>query len=213
MTALASDIIASVRGTLLDASGATWSDTELLRYADEAIKATCLVKPDAYTVQAALALAAGTEQSLPADSTGLVDIIRNSASRSAVTLVDKELLVESNRFFPAATGSVDIEHFTADPRNPRRFLVSPPAANTSSVVAVYGITPASMASTAAAFPLPDAYVPCTIDYVLSRAYGKNSRRQDLAKEDYHKRQWAGALGLKSQSQALLTPHVAQTPGQ
>lgn len=208
MTALASDIVTSARGTLLDVNGVTWPDAELLRYANEAIKATCFVKPDAYTVQTVVTLEAGTEQSLPADSTGMVDIIRNSVSKSSVTLVDKELLVESNRFFSAAAGSVDIEHFAVDPRNPRRFLVSPPATDESAVVSVYGITPAVMASTATSFPLPDAYVPCTIDYVLSRAYGKNSKRQDLAKEDYHKRQWAGALGLKSQSQIALTPRVA-----
>lgn len=213
MTITAGDVTGTARGLLLDAAATTWSDADLLGYYNEGLRATCLVKPDVYTTQASLTLVTGTEQQLPADSTGLVNVIRNTASKSVVTQVDQELLMEANRFWPAATVSVDIEHYTVDPRNPRRFLVYPPAANTSAVVTVYGITPTAAAATSDAFPFPDAYQAPLVDYVLARAYGKNSKRQDLAKETYHMQAWGKALGMKAAAQVALSPRVSQSPGE
>lgn len=213
MTITAGDITGSARTLLLDVAVVTWSVDELRGYLNEAIRATCLVKPDVYTTQAAITLVTGIEQQLPSDSTGLVNIIRNNVSGLTVTPVDNELLTESNRFYPAGATSVDIEHFTFDPRQPRRFLVYPPAANTASVWAVYGVTPAVLAADVDNFPLPDAYQAPMIDYVLARAYGKNSKKQDLTKETYHMQAWGKALGMKSAAQVTLSPRVSQSPGE
>lgn len=213
MTITAGDITGLARKLLLDAAAVTWSAAELRDYYNEGVRATCLVKPDAYTTQAALTLVTGIEQQLPSDATGLVNIIRNTASKTAVTQVDTELLVESNRFYPAGATSVDVEHFTFDPRQPRRFLVYPPAANTSSVMAVYGVTPDAATGDTDAFPLPEAYQQPLVDYVLARAYSKNSKKQDLTKESYHMQAWGKALGMKAAAQVTLSPRVSQSPGE
>jgi hypothetical protein len=213
MTITAGDITGPARKLLLDVAAVTWPASELHDYLNEGIRATCLIKPDVYTTQAPLTLITGIEQQLPSDSTGLVSIIRNTASKSTITQVDTELLVEANRFYPAGTTSVDVEHFTFDPRQPRRFLVYPPATNTSSVIAVYGITPAEIAADSDDFPLPEAYQAPLIDYVLARAYGKNSKKQDLTKETYHMQAWGKALGMKASAQVTLSPRVSQSPGE
>src|ERR1700741_4588893 len=173
MTITAGDITGFARTLLLDVAAVTWSADELRGYLNEAIRATCLVKPDVYTTQAAVTLATGIEQQLPSDSTGLVNIIRNNASGLTIT----------------------------------------PAAKTASVWAVYAITPAALAADVDPFPLPDAYQAPMIDYVLARAYGKNSKKQDLTKETYHMQAWGKALGMKSAAQVTLSPHVSQSPGE
>ena len=209
---LASDILTPARGTLLDASAVAWSDAELLGYLNEGIRETVLVKPDVYPVRGALALAAGIVQVLPADGVVLIDITHNVASGRVVTVTDLALLQEANRFYPAATQQAEVENFATDPRDPRRYIVFPPNNAAGSVYAVYGGTPAGLATTGDTFPLTDVYQPPLISYVLSRAYAKNSKRQDLTKAAAYRQQWAQGLGMKSAATVAAVPHVSQSPG-
>jgi hypothetical protein len=206
MTLAAATIVASVRGTLIDASAVTFSDAVLVQYLNEGIAATCFVKPEAYPLEQSLALTAGIRQTLPAGATGLLDVIATGAG-TAVTQVDKALLEAADPNWPSANPVQAIDHYTADPRLPLQWLCYPPAAVGATAVVRYGaVPPAIMIS--GNVPLPDAYEACLIDYTLSRAYAMNSKKQDTTKEAYHKQQWGSALGLKTQSQVTNTPRIA-----
>lgn len=206
MTTSAAEIVSSVRGTLIDASAVTFSDAVLVQYLNEGTSATCFVKPEAYPVEASLALTAGIRQALPAGATGLLDVIA-TGSGTSVTQVDKALLEAADPNWPSATPVVAIDHYTADPRLPLQWLCYPPAAIGATAVVRYGAVPPEI-TISDNIALPDAYKACLIDYVLSRAYAMNSKKQDTTKEAYHKQQWGAALGLKTQSQVSNTPRIA-----
>lgn len=208
---LASDIIAPARHTLLDASGVSWSDAELLAYVNEAIRDSVAAKPDIYPVSDEIPLVPGIIQALPVGGVLLIDITHNTDTGRTVSVVDLPLLQEANRFWPAATQQSEVENFAVDPRTPRKFLVSPPNDGAGRVHGTYGGTPAALAATTDTFPLLDIYQPAMTAYVIGRAYAKNSKRQDLAKAATYRQQWAQALGAKSVATATTVPRVSRSP--
>lgn len=213
----ASTILDSVSGTLLDTAERTWTSDEKLGYLNEALRATALVKADFYVVETSVALVAGVKQSVPDDGVSLIDIPRNTFNASAqpgriITQVDKSLLDESNRFWPAGTAQMTIEHYTEDPRNPRKFIVFPPSDGTSVVDMVYGAIPPQVMYPAEEMDVNDIYqVPLT-DFVLSKCYAKNSKRQDLTKSAAYMQSWAKSVGARSSAQIAVAPRVASEPG-
>lgn len=212
--ALAASVITNAASvTLVDTDHVTWTEAELLGYLNEALLATALVKPDLVTKQEAITLVAGVLQNLPADGIALIDIKRNAiGTKRVVTEVDAQLLAEVQRFWPAGTEEVAVEHFTVNPAAPRQFDVYPPNDGTGQVIALYGVTPTVLASTADNIPVVDTYQQPLTQYVLSRAYAKNTKRQDLVKAAEAMQSWARAVGAKSQAQMSISPKVASQPG-
>jgi hypothetical protein len=208
----AADVLDSARLTLIDSAQTTWSQAELIGYLNEALRATSAAKADFYTIRENIEMDAGALQELPAGGVSLIDIFENAYSGIPVTLVDKELLDECNRFLAPEDRERDVQHFTADPRDPRRFVVTPPNDGTGEVRSVFGAVHPEIATADDDLLVNGIYQPVLIDYVLHRAYAKNSKRQDLTKSGYHKQQWGQALGLKSQSQAAIAPKVAVSEG-
>jgi len=213
MTIAASTIVDEAATLLLDTAHRTWPLAELLGYLNEALRATAFVKPDMYTVEEAFTPTVGVLQNLPSDGVAFMDITQNLIGRKRnVTQADEGLLEEANRFWPAATPQAEVEHFTADPRNPRRFRVFPPADGTGSVQILYGAVPPTIVYDTEDIPVPDSFQTALLDFVLSRAYAKNSKKQDMAKSSFYRQAWAAALGLKSQAQIAIAPHTSQSPG-
>lgn len=209
MALTAGDITSNARTTLLDAAAVYWTDAELRRYLDEAIRATVAVKPDAYPVRGYQPLVAGTVQTIPADGVALTDITHNEVGGRVVTIVDLAMLQEANRFWPAATQQAQVEHFAIDARDPRRFMCFPPNDGAGSVFMIYGGTPAALTSAGATLPLLDIYDKALTAGVLARAYAKNSKRQDLSKATLYEQQWAQLVGARTQAQIAITPRVAE----
>lgn len=211
---LASELIDGARLTLIDSAKVTWSDAELLGYLNEALRATAFGKPDMYTIRGFVSLVSGESQQIPAAGIALMDIDRNSDANGGriVTQVDKSLLAECSRFWPAGTKQARVEHFTADPREPRRFRVYPPNNGAGSVDMLYGAVPTALTSVSDTIPVADTYQAALTAYVLSRAYAKNSKRQDLTKTSSYQGQWGQLLGLKSKAQVATSPRVTEVPG-
>lgn len=208
---LASVIVNACRVTLLDASATAWSDAELLGYLMEAQRTVCFLKPDAYTKREYVALVSGIKQALPADGIAILDVGDNEASGRACTLVDRDLLDHANRFWPAATAAVDAQHWAADPRDPKRFDITPPNAGTGSLEILYGAYTPSTALLAD-ITLIDSYQRPLECFTLARAYEKNSKRQDLAKAGVYMQQFMQMLGVKSTAQIAVAPKVSDSPG-
>ncbi len=217
----AATVLDSAATTLLDVAHRTWTADELLGYLNEAMRATAAARPtDFYVVEDSFPVAAGVIQNLPADAIVLIDIPRNSAgvpsgitpSSRIITQVDKGLQDEADRFWPAGTPQTQVEHFTFDPRNPRRWACYPPNDGTGAVDLVYAAFPPQVMYAAEELPVPDSYEPPLINYVLAKAYAKNSKRQDLSTTSGFMAQWGQALGLDSQSIVAAATKVASSPG-
>ena len=206
-------LLSGVSETLLDTARRTWDLTELVGYLNEALRATSFVKPDMFTVRDFVTLAAGIAQDLPEGGVALLDISDNEVSGRAITQTDLALLQEENRFWPAATREVDAENYAADPRTPRRFYIFPPNDGTGSVRITYGAVPDTLTgSSGEEIPVPSSYQTALTNFVLAKAYAKNSRKQDLTKSSAYMQQWGALLGLKSQAQVAVAPKVAVSPG-
>jgi hypothetical protein len=211
---LASDFINGadgVRVTLIDAAKRTWSDAELLGYLNQALRQLCTVKPDAYVKRAYIPMVAGTNQQLPADGLLLMDLDNNEVSQQSVTMVVRSLLDHQNRYWQAATQELDVEHYAADPRDPRRFDVTPPNNGSGSVRATYGAIPAPILLTDV-LPIPDSYDYPLRCFVLSRAYAKSGQRQDLGKVGGLMGEFRAALGLDAQVQTTVAPSPKRESG-
>lgn len=221
MSTTAQQVLSRVRDTLLDEAAVAWSDPDLLNYLNEAQRAAVFLKTDANPVQEHVGLAVGIVQSIPQgqsgvlDGVGVLDVTHNFSGTTAgrvVTLVDKELLDETNRFWPSSTPESVVENWCADPRDPTRFYVSPPNDGTGIVNVVYGAIPDQVFTTSQSIGLRDTYVPFIINYMLAQAYGKNSLRGDTAKSGYYMQQALQMLGIRAQTQIAVAPKVSQSPG-
>ncbi len=214
----ASTILDSAAVTLLDVAHRTWASSELLGYLNQALYATAFVKPDMYVVENDVALVEGITQPLPDDGIAVINVKRNriifpdTGVERVITQCDSGLLDESNRFWPAGTKTRRVEHFTADPRNPRRYDVFPPNDGTGLVVLVYGAVPPTIMYEQEEMQVPDSFMPALLDFVLGRAYEKNSKRQDLTKSAAYFQRWGQLVGLKSQAQIAIAAKVASEPG-
>lgn len=216
---LASDLVDSCRVILIDAAAATWSNTDLVGYASDFESHTAMLKPDVYTVRSYIPLVAGTRQQLP-DGTdpalpvgiAVLDMGDNEVSGRAVTLVERELLDSENRFWPAATRETDVQHWCADPRDPKRFDVTPPNNGNGSIECLYGAVPPRLADMDSELTLGDQYKVAGEWFILSRAYSANTKRQDLTKSTGYLQQYMNALGIKSTAQVAVAPKVSAQVG-
>lgn len=211
MTLLASTILDSVRKTTLDGAARAYGNAELLMFLTEALRATAGEKLDFYTKCIFVTLVAGELQQLPADGVGLLNVIRNSVANGGrvITQVQRDLLNEASRFWPAGTRQAEVENFTADPRDPLRFQVFPPNDGTGSVEVLYGACPPAVTATGDAMVVLDVYEGALVNYVLAKCYGVSSKKQDLAKFNGYMGQYRQMMGLKTKSQYALAPRVAE----
>lgn len=208
-TVTAAEILSTARSTLLDAAATAWSQQDLLDYLNQAFRASSGAKPDFYVVKDNVELTEGPEQSLPTGGVQVLDILENAYSGQVVTLVDRELIDETNRFWPVTDRGRDAQHYAVDPRDPARFTVMPPNDGTGEVRALYGALHPTIAlgDIDDALLVSDKFQPALISYVLHRAYAKNSQRQDMAKSSFYKQQWAADLGLDTRAQAAVAPRA------
>lgn len=218
MTVLVGPLLDSVSVTLLDTARRSWPlQTDLVPYLNEALAATAAIKPDMYTRQEFFAPEPGVSQVIPDDGVALLNVIYNEASGRVITQVDGGLLDEANRFWPGATQELDVQHFAIDPRDPRRFNVTPPSTGVNSNFAasiqiLYGAVPVVTGSSGEEIPISANFGPILTNYVLGKCYGKNSKKQDLTKMQAYMNAWGALVGLKSKGQIAVSPRVSVPEG-
>ncbi len=219
-------IFGDVRRTLLDVGENAWTDDDMFEYLNDALRATANAKPDMYTKEVDRELVAGTEQTIPDDGIQLFDIYFNvdgddtvgSGTGKVVTLADRELIDEVNRFWPTEDsteggGASDIvDHFYIDTRNPTRFTVSPPNDGDGEVRIFYGALPTVIGEyeLGEEMEISDKFKPTLVYYMLFRAYGKNSKRQDITKSDFYYKLWASNVGVSTQAIRAMAPKDPST---
>ena len=220
------DIIERVEHVLQDTS-IRWPRTELQSWINESYLAITLLRPDANAKTGTFTCAAGSRQVLTVQfSSGLqlLDVTRNLANAStkrAVRLVSRAVLDDQRPAWHSETGTVNIQHYMYDPRQPKEFFVYPPATTAAQVEVVYADAPSAHALTesqldpAAGSPnttvvnLDDIYMSPMIDWVLYRAYSKdaeygaNEQRAQAAYGAFN-----AAIGAKSQTDSAVSPKIA-----
>lgn len=209
--------------TLQDNTSIRWPVSELVRYLNDAQREVILYRPDAAVTNAAVPLVTGSRQNLPVGGTKLVEVVRNSAgTKRAVRMVNREILDAQLPGWHAQTGVTEILHYMYDTREPRVFYVYPPAAATGAAVDLsYASMPADIAepsegalytSVTGNLGVPDIYGNAVQDYVLYRAYNKDSEYAgNAARAQAHYAAFANALGVEVKATVAVAPNPVSNP--
>ncbi len=220
------DIIRNVEHVLQDTS-IRWPRTELQNWINEAYLAIILLRPDANAKTGTFTCAAGSRQQLTAQFASglkLLDITRNLAATSdkrAVRLVARSVLDDQRPTWHAEAGTVNIQHFMYDPRQPKEFFVYPPATTAAELEVIYADAVVSHTLSESALDptgsntevilLDDIYQSSITDWVLYRAYSKDAEygsNEARAVASYNA--FNAALGTKNQVDAASAPSATST---
>ena len=225
MSIAAQALIRRVVETLQDTTSIRWPVAELVRYLNDGQREIIVHRPDAMVTNASLALIAGTKQSLPANGAKLIDVVRNSAgNKRAIRMCAREILDAQSPGWHNLSGVTEIVHFMFDPRDPKVFYVYPPAAASgASVDLVYSALPTDIAEPAAGtdfaavtgnISVPDIYSNALQDYVLYRAYTKDSQYAgNEARAQARYAAFANALGIEIKATVAVAPSASGNPNQ
>lgn len=205
--------------TLIDTAGIILQDTsqvrfpqaELMTFLNDAQREIVLHRPDAQTVNGTMTCVAGSKQSLPTSPNAglrLIDVVRNDGGR-AITQIDRKILDETlpDWHNTTADATKKIEHFVYDPADPKNFYVYPNATSSMDIEIIYSIAPSDITySTTVTITLDDIYANAILDYMLYRAYQKDSEYAGNAERSMmHYQSFANGLGIKTRADAATDP--------
>lgn len=225
MAISAQSIVRRAVETLQDNTSIRWPVNELVRYMNDGQREIVLHRPDSMVTNATVNLVAGTKQALPANGAKLIEVVRNAGAggtKRAVRLCIREILDAQSPGWHNISGTQDILHYMFDPRDPRVFYVYPPSTGVSSSVdLVYAAYPTDISepsdgalytAVTGNISLPDIYGNCLLDYILYRAYMKDSEYAGNAQRAVaHYTAFANALGIEIKATIAVAPTTTANP--
>lgn len=212
MTTTVRSIITKASELLHDVQNVHWTIDGLVASLSDAQLETVAIKPDTSIAVSTVLLTSGTRQSIPADGISLVDVMRNMKNEAtpgrAIRIVLREVLDAANPDWHSSLPSVVAQHFTYSESTPKTFFVYPPQpASPGYVELSYVRTPAPL-TIDGDIQLDDIYAPALLNYVLYRAYSKDSEyaaNKSLA-EAYYSAWFAGITG-KAKAESTSNPNI------
>ena len=160
---------------LIDETNIHWSEDELLGWLNDAYKVIVKLVPQSSVKRISYTglTANKPDQDLPSDSIVLLGMHYNTASGKDVSMIGREALDSSVSGWYTQSGTGDIKHYVYDALNPKLVWLYPNPTINTSVEISYSFVP-SNADTTGDCHLDDTYVTSIIDYILYRAYLKDS---------------------------------------
>lgn len=216
MAVTGQNIADKVELLLQDETNVRWTEPELLGWINSGQREIAIAKPNALTSNATMLLTAGsTKQNIPVAGIQLLDVVRNmgsagTAAGRAVTGIDRKILDSSlPTWHSDANSGSEVKHFTFDARDPKTFYVFPKAPATALYVEIImSINPTVLASLGSTISYDDIYEAVLIDYVLYRAYSKDSEHTtNMQRSAAHYQAFMNALGLKTRGEIGLSPRM------
>lgn len=214
---------------ILQDSNVRWPLSELQDWLNDAYRAIVMQRPDANMLSGYYTCTAGeSQQQLNKVSGGfptalrLRAVIRNNeaGNKRAIRLIQQSVLDDQRPNWHAettATTGQPIQHYIYDPLNPKYFYLYPAPAIALSIQVVYSSVPDAHAlseaqlvdeitTPATVIKLDDIYVNPILDYVLYRAYAKDSEyAANAQRAQAHFQSYSAALGAGVQADTATTP--------
>jgi len=216
-TTKAVDLISRVSITLQDPTFVRWTQGELLNYLNDAQRQVVLFRPDAKAVNAPFTCTNTAKQTLPAEGLRLINVLRNTGGR-AVTKVDRSILdVQLPTWYETAANADGVKHYVYDALDPKNFYVFPKPANLHQIDIVYAISPVDIVisnytTDVQVIGIDDIYANALMDYMMYRAYQKDSEFANINRAGVYYQAFTTSLGIKSQADGgLLESMVSQQP--
>lgn len=189
------DLIKRAHTILLDASAVRWTALELQDWLNDGYREIVNRRPDANAQVGTFNCVAGYRQTITTSFSSaqrLLEAICNKATSSnkrTVRLVDRQTMDDQLPGWTAASQAISIEKYMFDHRLPKEFLVYPPAMVGAQVEIVYSTFPSPHAlteqqlmnsATTTTINLDDTYANPLLDYMLYRAFSKDSDQSNNA---------------------------------
>jgi hypothetical protein len=194
-----------------------WTQGELLNYLNDAQRQVVLFRPDAKAVNAPFTCTNTAKQTLPAEGLRLINVLRNTGGR-AVTKVDRSILdVQLPTWYETAANADGVKHYVYDALDPKNFYVFPKPTNLHQIDIVYAISPVDIVisnytTDVQVIGIDDIYANALMDYMMYRAYQKDSEFANLNRAGVYYQAFTTSLGIKSQADGgLLESMVSQQP--
>lgn len=189
-----------------------WTKAKLLTWLNDGQRQIVKYKPDANVLTAAVQLAAGTKQALPAGGLQLVDITRNMGSDGskpgrAIRKIGKAVLDSERPDWHSDAPKPVVQHYVFDIRNPKVFFVWPPqpVSNTHYIEEVYSATPPD-ATLGGNITIDDIYATDLYHYILHCAYSKDAEHAaNAGLSDKYLTLFAQGIGKMDQAEANNQP--------
>lgn len=215
---------------LQDTTAVRWPTNELVRWLNDAQREVAMYRPDSMSTNATMTCVAGSKQAIPSGGTKLINVVRNAAgNKRAVRLVEREILDSQNPRWHNMAGNAEVVHYMFDARDPKTFYVYPPATNTATLDIVYSALPADVSEPADGaeytavsgnISIPEIFANAALDYMLYRAYSKDSQFAGNAQRaQAHYQAFANSMGVEVKGLigsaptlpgSILNPNVART---
>ena len=220
------DIITRAQTLLLDTTAIRWAAVELQYWLNDSYREIVNLRPDANSQTSTFTCVAGYRQNLTssfATANRLLEVISNKAATSTkqgVRIVTRRSLDTDRPGWYNENGSVNTQLYVYDPRFATEFLVYPPATTSTQLEVVYNTIPTPHTLTANDLPpdsyvntevikISDSYANAILDYILYRAYTKDSDQQSNAgRAVAHFQAFQNGLGIKTQSDQAVQPGVS-----
>jgi len=150
-----------------------------------------------------------------------VSVLRNTATTSnkyAVRLVDRRVLDDQRKGWYSETSTVSVEEYMFDARQPKEFLVYPPATAAARLEIAYAQVPTAhtlsdvqlnSSATTEVIRIDDTFANSLLDYMLYRAYTKDAEQQgNAARAIGHFQAFQNSLGVSAQANTASQPGAA-----
>lgn len=181
MAILVSELLDNVREVIQDGLAVRWSDAELIDYLNDAVRSAIMIKPDINPITEVFVCVEGYKQnwsSLTTELVQLLDVISNTTAgggtETPITFVKRNVMDLELPTWRTAPLNTTIQHYMYDPRQRDVFYVYPPAQAGATIEVCYTGVPDLATDVTDEVPLIDIYAPALTNYVIWRAYTKDS---------------------------------------
>ena len=206
------DLIDKAEEILQDNTNVKWSQQSLLDYLNDARREIVLIRPDANPVNQAFTLAQTAKQTLPANALRLLSLYKNaSPTTKTIQNIQKKVLDDTVSDWYGTTGTF-VEYYVYDERDPKHFYVYPhPSGGGHTADIVFSSAPdkiniADFSTSTTVIGLDDIYANAIFDYMLYRAYQKDTESaSDLNKATLFLQSFQNSMGIKSQADTASSP--------
>ena len=224
-TLTGANLLSRIKDILQDTTSVRWPEAELLRYVNDAQREIVNYRPESSATTANVQLVTGTKQTLPSGGLRLIKVTRNMSDTSggatgkrAIRIVNVDILNTQEPNWhdaSAATGDAahgtNVKHYIFDEDDPKNYYVYPGVAGNAYVEIVYSNSPTDLANTSAVISVDDIYANAIMDYVLFRAYQKDSEYAGNAQRaGTHYQLFLQCIGQCMQAQELISPNNDST---
>lgn len=204
------DIIRRSQVILLDELSKRWPNEELLNWYNDAIRQIVILRPDASTMRYYHVCTGETRQTLNQDDIRLIEITHNR-NGGVIHSISREILDAHFPNWHAAQSAANaVEYYAYDERYPTTFYLYPLPAPGVEIEIVTSRLPApalisDFVNDLTEIQLHDIYTNPVIDYMLFRAFSKDSSEGSSAKAATHYQLFKDSIADKSQADGAVSP--------